>query len=480
MNYIKNFLPESSKHTSLLSKLLKKNPPSWQKEQTQEVKKLKEICQNPPPLKIPATGKRILQTDASDEFWGAVLIEQVNDLQFYCGYASGQFKEAEKHFHTVYKEILAVKYGIKKFEFHLVGYNFLVHMDNSSFPKIMDFKNKGIPEPQLLRLKDWFSKYQFEVKHIKGNSNLIPDLLTRPKPALISSQNTIPIIFMLNPPKKSPDPFYYPEQFLFPPAKSPLNTIHDCIFYAQRNVQRYVNNSPELVRIPLNIPNQFCDYLFNHLIVLPFDKPLTTSGIWYFWCLSCTYHFALQIHLASLLHFLSNDDNCTTLLWFLEWFLPKCKWYDIIQKEINLHQTDDINTIFILHRGLKTENNLPVFDTPFSMVWKSFCSPISHRHKNALLYYLINVANAKTPNIPYYARIDSTHRLLTEISFVKTQPNSPEKTQPTSPENLPSTSTQMDPMDIQFSQDPYDYSPPFEPIRTDKFGNISRFWKADK
>ncbi|KAL0355777.1 UNVERIFIED_CONTAM: polyprotein [Sesamum radiatum] len=82
-------------------------------------------------------------------------------------------KDSEKHYHAVYKEILAIKYGIKKFEFHLIGHHFTILMDNTSFPKIMDLKNKGVPEP-LLRLKDWFSKYQFTVKHIQGRKQLNP------------------------------------------------------------------------------------------------------------------------------------------------------------------------------------------------------------------------------------------------------------------------------------------------------------------
>jgi len=53
-------------------------------------------------------------------------------------------------------------------------------MDNSSFPKILGFKNKMPPDPQILRLKDWFSRYDFCVKHIKGKNNLIPAFLSRP------------------------------------------------------------------------------------------------------------------------------------------------------------------------------------------------------------------------------------------------------------------------------------------------------------
>ena len=96
----------------------------------------------------------------------------------------------------IYKEILAIKYGIQKFEFHLIGHNFLVRLDNSSFPKIHEFKNKVLSNKHLLLLKTWFSKYDFTVQHIKGDQNLIPDLLSRPSsPSLKISFSSVPVIF---------------------------------------------------------------------------------------------------------------------------------------------------------------------------------------------------------------------------------------------------------------------------------------------
>ncbi|KAH9724605.1 hypothetical protein KPL70_007548 [Citrus sinensis] len=68
-----------------------------------------QIAQNPPPLKLITDGKRILQTDASDESRGAILLEECNGKEHFIAYASGQFPDAQKHYHTVYKEILAVK-----------------------------------------------------------------------------------------------------------------------------------------------------------------------------------------------------------------------------------------------------------------------------------------------------------------------------------------------------------------------------------
>ena len=41
-----------------------------------------------------------------------------------------------------FKKILAIKHGIENFQIHLLGHNFLVEMDMSSFPKMLQFKGK--------------------------------------------------------------------------------------------------------------------------------------------------------------------------------------------------------------------------------------------------------------------------------------------------------------------------------------------------
>ena len=109
VNYIRDFIPRAAQYTSSLSKLLNKNYSPWSEQQTIAVKELKKIAQNPPALKIPGTGQRILLTDASDHYWGAIMMEQKGEKNYYCGHASGQFKEAKKHYHTTFKEALAVK-----------------------------------------------------------------------------------------------------------------------------------------------------------------------------------------------------------------------------------------------------------------------------------------------------------------------------------------------------------------------------------
>ncbi|KAH9769556.1 hypothetical protein KPL71_012047 [Citrus sinensis] len=153
VNYVRDFIPKVAIHTSQLSYMLKKQCPPWGPTQTKAIKQLKVIAQSPPPLRIPTTGQRILQTDASGNYWSAILLEKIDSWDHFCAYASGQFKDSKKNYHVIYKEILAVKYGIKKFEFHLISHKFLINMDNSSFPRIFDFKNKLLPDKQLLNLK---------------------------------------------------------------------------------------------------------------------------------------------------------------------------------------------------------------------------------------------------------------------------------------------------------------------------------------
>ncbi|KAL4582307.1 hypothetical protein LXL04_006854 [Taraxacum kok-saghyz] len=129
-----------------------------------------------------ATDKRILQTDASDDYWGAVLlVEDSSSVRSICGYKSGTFKASEQHYHSTFKEILAVKRGIEKFQFHLIGHEFHIEMDMASFPRMIQFKQKMLPEAQLLRWANWFSQWKFTVKHIKGTDNVLADFLSRPR-----------------------------------------------------------------------------------------------------------------------------------------------------------------------------------------------------------------------------------------------------------------------------------------------------------
>ncbi|KAI3747086.1 hypothetical protein L6452_09531 [Arctium lappa] len=210
VNYMADFLSKLSHHTVHLFPMLKKGPSLWAERQTIDVRAIKEQADKMPPLKIPTTtDKRILQTYASDEYcdeyWGAVLLAQDDKgVRTIYGYKSGTLKASEQHYHSTFKEIVAVKRGIEKFQFHFIGHCFQIEMDMSSFPLIIQFKRKMLPEAQLLRWANWFSQWKFTVKHIKGSENILADFLSRPKhykysgPERVPQHMVIPLVFAMD------------------------------------------------------------------------------------------------------------------------------------------------------------------------------------------------------------------------------------------------------------------------------------------
>ena len=91
--------------TRPLQLMLKKDADPWTEKKTQVVKQLKTTTQNLPALVIPSTGHRILQTDASDQYWSVVLLKDKNGHRHICGYKSGVFKESETHYHSTFKQL---------------------------------------------------------------------------------------------------------------------------------------------------------------------------------------------------------------------------------------------------------------------------------------------------------------------------------------------------------------------------------------
>ncbi|KAH9306365.1 hypothetical protein KI387_010769, partial [Taxus chinensis] len=63
----------------LLNKRLKKEAPSWTQEMTQAVQRIKKQVRELPAMSLPGSGKKIIECDASEQFWGAVLKEKTED-----------------------------------------------------------------------------------------------------------------------------------------------------------------------------------------------------------------------------------------------------------------------------------------------------------------------------------------------------------------------------------------------------------------
>ncbi|KAH9716860.1 hypothetical protein KPL71_021602 [Citrus sinensis] len=339
------------------------------------------IAQNPPPLKLITDGKRILQTDASDESWGAILLEEINGKENFIAYASGHFSDTQKHYHSVFKEILAVKNGIKKFEYHLIGHHFLIRMDSSAFPNIFHFKGKTVPEKMLLRLKDWFSKYDFSVKHIKGSQNLIPDMLSRlSKPenplTLFSTTYHFPIISMAT---SLPPQALTKKTFPFNKTFSSVFAIQE---FARKALFRFFMKA-YLVTDPFPFSTFHPENLFLTGLTLDPTRETTDDVLWYIWCLTVLYATKLILPISPTLEHLLNPDNATSLTWtLLEWFSPIPWWRRKLQQLSEIYNLDRMpipeaqmfTSVFIIHRPYFQHPDTKLFWTQ-DQVYEWFTAP---------------------------------------------------------------------------------------------------------
>ena len=70
----------------------------------------------------------VLQTDASDKYWAAILKTDLGEI---CQYASGTFNNNQINYNINEKELLAIIKGINKFEVFLLPKPFIIETDNT-------------------------------------------------------------------------------------------------------------------------------------------------------------------------------------------------------------------------------------------------------------------------------------------------------------------------------------------------------------
>ena len=183
LNYGRQFIKDLSKKEKSLQRLLKKDQPfEWTPNDTVVIQSLKNEIQHLPPLYFSKTGDyMILETDASNEHWGAVLKckplknPKAEEL---CGYNSGKFKPAEINYIIYEKELLAIINGLKRFKIYLASDKFLIRTDNQAVKDFLKSKKRE-ENPRRINWFNFVSQFPFEIEYIKGSNNVLADFLSR-------------------------------------------------------------------------------------------------------------------------------------------------------------------------------------------------------------------------------------------------------------------------------------------------------------
>ena len=154
---------------------------TWQESDTLYVDKIKKQLINLPVLCHPGPEDfMIIETDASKEYWRAVLKAETATNKELCRYTSGSFQGSELNYHSNEKEYLAVKKAIKKSAIYVISKKFIVRTDNKNLGYFLQTNIAGdYKQGRLIHWQQWFNHYNFSVERIEGKRNCLADTLSR-------------------------------------------------------------------------------------------------------------------------------------------------------------------------------------------------------------------------------------------------------------------------------------------------------------
>ncbi|GJV64423.1 reverse transcriptase domain-containing protein [Tanacetum coccineum] len=176
--FYRRFIQDFSKIARPMTHLLEKETPFFfSKECIESFNTLKRKLTEAPILIAPDWDLPFeLMCDASDFAIGAVLGQRKNKHFQPIHYASKTMTEAQAHYTTTEKELLAVVYAFEKFRSYLVLSESIVYTDHSAIKYLFAKKDA---KPRLMRWILLLQEFNVVIRDKKGAENLAADHLSR-------------------------------------------------------------------------------------------------------------------------------------------------------------------------------------------------------------------------------------------------------------------------------------------------------------
>ncbi|GJR30572.1 reverse transcriptase domain-containing protein [Tanacetum coccineum] len=176
--FYRRFIQDFSKIARLMTHLLEKETPFvFSKDCIDAFETLKKKLTKAPILVVPDWNLPFeLMCDASDFAIGAVLGQRRSKHFQPMHYASKTMTEAQIHYTTTEKEMIAVVYAFEKFRPYLVLSKSIVYTDHSALKYLM---NKQDTKLRLLWWVLLLQEFDITIRDKKGSENLTADHLSR-------------------------------------------------------------------------------------------------------------------------------------------------------------------------------------------------------------------------------------------------------------------------------------------------------------
>lgn len=181
IEYYAKFIRNLADRSQNIRNLLKKNVRfEWSTLCEDEFLDLKrEVCEAGCLSPFQEGLKTVVTTDASKKGLGAVLTQVCNGLERTIAFASRTLKGSEANYSAIEREALAIYWAVKHFSVFLWGQSFCVRTDHKPLLGIFNAKDLEDVSPRISKWMQYLGKYNFEVRHLKGESNVVADCLSR-------------------------------------------------------------------------------------------------------------------------------------------------------------------------------------------------------------------------------------------------------------------------------------------------------------
>lgn len=179
LSWYRKFIDDFATIVAPISDLLKHKGKTfkWTDEAEAAFDKLKILLTSNPILFMPDFSKPfIIETDASNDGAGGVLLQFIDGKERVIEYMSQRLSSTQMNYSVTEKECLAVVLAIEKWRSYIEGAKFTVVTDHASLKWLYNLKD---PSGRLARWALRLLPYDFEIVHKKGVNHVVPDALSR-------------------------------------------------------------------------------------------------------------------------------------------------------------------------------------------------------------------------------------------------------------------------------------------------------------
>ncbi|XP_062701336.1 uncharacterized protein LOC134285160 [Aedes albopictus] len=177
VNFYGKFIPKIAEIRKPLNDLLRKNVKfNWTEECKHAFEKLKCFLTSDSLLVRPNYKDTfVLTTDASEYAIGAVLSNE-KSIDKPIAYASRGLIGAERKYHTIEKELLAIVWAVNYFRHYIYNQKFIVYTDHRPLISLWHLKETS---PTLTRLRLKLQGLECDIRYKQGKDNVVADFLSR-------------------------------------------------------------------------------------------------------------------------------------------------------------------------------------------------------------------------------------------------------------------------------------------------------------